>query len=63
MRAIVDEDECTACGLCEDTCPAVFELGDEDVARVLVNPVPADQEEDCRQAAEECPTDAIIIEE
>ena len=63
MRAIVDEDECTACGLCEDTCPAVFELSDEDVARVLVDPVPADQEEDCRQAAEECPADAIILEE
>jgi ferredoxin len=63
MRAIVDADECTACGLCEDTCPAVFELGDEDVAKVLTDPVPPDDEEDCRQAADECPADAILIEE
>lgn len=63
MKAIVDEDECTACGLCEDTCPEVFELGDEEVARVLVDPVPPEHEDACREAAEECPSDAIILEE
>lgn len=62
MKAIVDEDACTACGLCEDTCPEVFELRD-DVAVVLVDTVPDDQEELCRQAAEECPAEAIAIEE
>ena len=45
MKVSVDPDLCTACGLCEDTCPEVFKMGDE-VAEVLVNPVPADQE-DC----------------
>jgi ferredoxin len=62
MKAIVDEDACTACGLCEDTCPEVFELRD-DVAVVLVDTVPDDQEELCRQAAEECPAEAIAIVE
>jgi ferredoxin len=62
MKAIVDEDACTACGLCEDTCPEVFELRD-DVAVVLVDTVPDDQEDLCRQAAEECPAEAIAIEE
>ncbi|MBM3147470.1 MAG: ferredoxin [Actinobacteria bacterium] len=62
MKAIVDEDACTACGLCEDTCPEVFELRD-DVAVVLVDPVPGDEEDLCRQAAEECPAEAIVIEE
>ncbi len=62
MKAIVDEDACTACGLCEDTCPEVFELQD-DVAVVLVDTVPEDQEDVCRQAAEECPAEAITIEE
>lgn len=62
MKAIVDEDACTACGLCEDTCPEVFELRD-DVAVVLVDTVPDDQEDLCRQAAEECPAEAIAIVE
>ena len=60
MRVRID-DECTACGLCVDTCPEVFELGDE-IARVLVDEVPPEHEEDVQQAAEECPVEAIIIE-
>ena len=32
-------DECSACGVCEDICPEVFELGDEK-AQVKVNPFP-----------------------
>ncbi|MGB4290900.1 MAG: ferredoxin, partial [Dethiobacteria bacterium] len=49
-------------GVCEDICPEVFELGDEK-AEVKVNPVPAEYEEKCREAAEECPTEAIEITE
>lgn len=55
-------DECSACGVCEDICTEVFELGDEK-AEVKVNPVPAEYEEKCREAAEECPTEAIEITE
>ena len=62
MKAIVDEDTCTDCGLCEDACPEVFELGDE-VARVKVDIVPAECEDSCREAAEGCPVDAITLEE
>ncbi|GAH99283.1 unnamed protein product, partial [marine sediment metagenome] len=28
MKAVVDKDLCTGCGLCEDTCPEVFEVKD-----------------------------------
>jgi len=55
------EDTCTACELCVDTCPEVFELGDE-TAQVIVDEVPAEHEEAVEQAAEECPVEAIIIE-
>jgi ferredoxin len=55
------EDTCTACGLCVDTCPEVFELGDE-YAEVLVQEVPAEHEEDVQQAADECPVEAIVVE-
>ena len=55
------EDTCTACGLCVDTCPEVFTMGDE-IAEVLANPVPPEQEETVQQAADECPVEAIIAE-
>jgi len=60
MKARV-EDTCTACGLCVDTCPEVFEMG-ADIARVKVAIVPAEFEESAQQAADECPVEAIVIE-
>ena len=64
MKAIVDGDLCTACGLCAETCPEVFALEDDDeVARVLVAVVPSEHEDACREAAEECPAEAISIQE
>ena len=56
------EDTCTACGLCADTCPDVFELGDE-IAQVIMDEVPPEHEDAAQQAAEECPVEAIIIQE
>jgi len=55
------EDTCTACGLCCDTCPEVFEMGDE-IATVLVTEVPAEHKDSVDQAADECPVEAIIVE-
>ncbi len=63
MKAIIDPDLCTGCEACVGLCPAVFGMGDEDIAVVLVDPVPADAGDDCREAAEACPTEAISIEE
>ena len=55
------EDTCTACGLCVDTCPEVFQMG-ADMAEVLVEEVPPEYEDAAQQAADECPVEAIIIE-
>ena len=60
MKARV-EDNCTACGLCVDTCPEVFQMGD-DMAEVIVDEVPAEFEDTAEQAADECPVEAIVIE-
>ena len=62
MKAIVDAEECTGCGLCVDACPAVFEM-DNAVAKVLVANVPEDALDTCREAAADCPAEAIKIEE
>ncbi len=62
MRAIVDEETCIGCGLCAETCPEVFEMGD-DKARTKVDEVPPNVVDSCREAAENCPVEAIKIEE
>ncbi len=61
MKVKIDDDLCTACELCVDTCPEVFEMGD-DVAIVLVEEVPADAEENAQEAVDTCPAEAIIVE-
>jgi len=60
MKVTVDQDTCTGCGLCADTCPEVFEI-DGSVAKVIANPVPADSADSCKEAAEGCPVEAISV--
>lgn len=61
MKAKVDPDLCTGCGVCIDLCPAVFEMPD-DLAVVTVSLVPEAVEDDCREACDQCPVEAIEIE-
>ena len=62
MKATIDADECTGCELFVTTCSEVFDMED-DVAVVKGDSVPGGAEEDCRQAAEECPVECITIED
>ncbi|MDD2431941.1 MAG: ferredoxin [Firmicutes bacterium] len=61
MKVNVDPDLCIACGVCEEICPEVFELGDNDFAQVIGDP--EDYEDEVQEAADACPTEAIIIED
>jgi len=61
MKVRIDADLCTACGLCVDDVPEVFKMGD-DVAEVIVDEVPGNQEDAVKDAADSCPSEAIIVE-
>jgi ferredoxin len=60
MKAVIDDDVCTGCGLCAESCPEVFDLTN-DTATVKGDEVPEDAMDTCRQAAEDCPVEAIAI--
>lgn len=62
MKVTID-DSCSGCGVCTDVAPDVLEMGDDDVVVVKVDAIPADQEDACREAADQCPCEAIIIED
>jgi ferredoxin len=57
----VDPDLCTGCGICEDICPDVFEIGDDGISHVI-DPNACDDAGCCEEAADECPEGAITLE-
>ena len=63
MKVRVDADVCVGSGSCVSLCPEVFEMSDDGVAVAKTAEVPAEHEAACRDAAESCPVEAVIIEE
>ncbi len=61
MKARVTED-CISCGRCVEICPEVFEMG-EDRAHVKVEEIPQEYQDATQEAADECPTAAIVVEQ
>jgi len=56
MAVVVDRDECTGCGSCEDACPMEAIAVKDDVA--VVN---EDECTECESCIDECPTGAISL--
>lgn len=60
MKAIVDQNNCTGCELCVQTCPDVFVI-ENNLAKAKVDVVPAGAEASCQEAADSCPVACIAI--
>lgn len=58
MKFKVNEN-CIGCGLCEATCPNVFELTDEGYAKALNEAIDSDDLSLALEALENCPVNAI----
>lgn len=62
-KVTVDKDACIGCGLCADTCPDVFVLGDDGKADVKSQEAAAANLSCAKDAASTCPTEAIKVQE
>jgi ferredoxin len=62
VKVCVDPERCQGHTLCSMIAPDSFQLSDIDGSSSAVNEVvPADQEDQVREAAQSCPEQAIII--
>ena len=62
MKVVVDLGICSVHGLCVDTAPEVFKIGDDGVLKILNETPPETLRAKVDKAARECPTGAISIE-
>lgn len=62
MIAKLDRDGCISCGLCAETCPEVFRMGDDGPAEVWSEEVPEEAEDRAVEAQEGCPVSVIEVE-
>ena len=60
ISSVTIEDGCTACALCEQICPEVFEMA-EDVAKVKTGADLNANEDKIRESADSCPATVIKI--
>ncbi len=60
-RVEVDQDMCVGSGLCVEVAKGAFKLNDEDKAEV--DDPTAVSVEELREAQEQCPVAAILVEE
>lgn len=58
MKAMVDQGTCIGCGLCCDTCDAVFRMNDDGKAEAYQT-VNSEDEPTVQSAIDNCPVSAI----
>lgn len=55
----INESLCVGCGACQAICPDVYEITNDNKAKIKENPT---NKECAKEAADSCPVSAILIE-
>jgi len=63
MKISINKETCIGCGACVATCSGIFELGDDNKAKVKVTEVPEKDQNCAKQGADACPVQAIEIKD
>jgi ferredoxin len=63
MRIIVNRDLCEGNGVCAQVAPEVFEVGDDDQVKVLVEQPGKERHAKIVEAVRRCPRQALAVEE
>lgn len=63
MKIVVDRTKCSSIGLCEATAPDIFEIGADGALTILIDDIPESRRVELEQACENCPTQALSIED
>ncbi|HDN85597.1 MAG: ferredoxin [Candidatus Omnitrophota bacterium] len=58
-KITIDENACVGCGLCVNSCPDCFEMGEDGIAKVKSSECPSC---DLNEVASQCPVNAITVE-
>lgn len=62
MIVTINKNLCCGHAICLDVAPDIFTLAEDGKAELIRQPLAADEDE-TREAAQECPARAIIIQE
>ncbi|MBU0709862.1 MAG: ferredoxin [Candidatus Omnitrophica bacterium] len=58
VKVIIDSATCVGCGLCEESCPEVFEVQGDGLAHLKAQ---ACTEHNLAEIAEQCPVNCIKV--
>ena len=62
MRITADRDVCIGAGVCVMSTEVVFDQDDDGIVVLLVDDVPADEQDNTRKAVQLCPSGALTLE-
>jgi ferredoxin len=57
-KIAIDASTCVGCGLCEQSCPEVFEMQSDGIAHVKTDSC---SQHNLQEVAEQCPVQAIKV--
>ncbi|MGL5978747.1 MAG: ferredoxin [Erysipelotrichaceae bacterium] len=63
MKAYVEKSGCIGCGTCVAICPQAFQMNEDGLAEVFVDPIPDEVKASTIDAKNACPVSVIIVEE